>query len=123
MILNESLEHDVIDRDKLVTIFQSAVETVQHDLDWLLHMGVFQIMDKLIEHPEFTTAVSLIRHATFVVGEESGRGNLASETSSGPSGGDSQLNPALSVNEAFLAFSSMDHASLLGLGDLDIQGI
>lgn len=51
---------------------------------------------------------------------------MVSEAGSGPhnpSASDSRLSPALSVNEALLAFASMDHASLLGLGDLDIQGI
>lgn len=30
--------------------------------------------------------------------------------------------PVVSVNEALLAFASMDHSSILGLGDLDIKG-
>lgn len=89
-------------------------------------MGVVRIKDKLIEHPEFTGTISLIHHAAFVAGEEFGRSNSRSEISSGShnlSASDSRSGPALSVNEALLAFVSMDHVSLLGLGDLDMQGI
>lgn len=40
-------------------------------------------MDMLIEHPEFTSVVSQIRHATFLVGEESSHNNLKAEVDSG----------------------------------------
>ena len=74
-------------------------------------------MDKLIEHPEFMGAVSLIRHAAFVAGAESIRKVVADAGHQGlvdaPTFG-----YVASVNEALLAFASMDHASLLGLGEL-----
>ena len=33
------------------------------------------------------------------------------------------VGPAVSVNDALLSFASMDHASLLGLGELGIEGL
>lgn len=81
-----------------------------------------RFVDKLIEHPEFTGVVSLIRHIAFVVGAESMRNALVSAGHSGHIDAPF-FGPVTSVNEAFLAFASMDHASLLGLGDLDMQGV
>lgn len=82
-----------------------------------------RFVDKLIEHPDFTSAVSLICHSAFIAGEKSVRNTLESAgpenlVASSPSSGH-----VVSVNEALLSFSRMDHASLLGLGDLDIQGV
>lgn len=125
VIQNESLERDVVDRDKLVATVQADVEAARHDRDWLLHVGVVCIWDKSIEHPEFTSVMSLIRHVTFVVGEESDHSNLTAGLDSGSydlNTSSSRTGHVLSVNDALLAFSSMDHASLLGLGDLDMQG-
>ena len=43
---------------------------MQFDLDWLLRVGLVRVVDKLIEHPEFTGAVSLICHVAFGAGAE-----------------------------------------------------
>lgn len=40
---------------------------VQKELDWLLHVGVMRMMDKLIEHPEFTGGVRRYHHADFLL--------------------------------------------------------
>ena len=81
-----------------------------------------RVVDKLIEHPDFTGAVSLIRHAAFVAGAESVRAALV--TAGQPCLVNTPpASPVTSVNEALLAFASMDHASLLGLGELDIQRV
>lgn len=80
------------------------------------------VVDKLIDHPEFTGVVSLIHHVAFVAGAESvcnalaiaGHSSLVVAPSSGP---------VTSVDKPLMAFASMDHASLLGLGDLDMQGV
>lgn len=81
-----------------------------------------RVVDKLIEHPEFTDVVSLIRHVAFVAGAKFVRNALANAGHSSlvdaPSSG-----PVTSVDKALLAFASMDQASLLGLGDLDMQGV
>lgn len=83
-------------------------------------------MDKLIEHLEFTSAVILIRHAAFFAGKEFGWSSLKAAMESGSHDSDtngSQSSRSLSINEALLAFSTMDHASLLGLGSLDMEGM
>lgn len=83
-------------------------------------------MDKMIEHPEFTGIVSLIRHATFVAREEFGHSNLRTDLDSGshdPNVSFPRSSHTLSVNDALLEFATMDHASLLGLGNLDMQGM
>lgn len=79
MIQNESLECDVVDRDKLVEYVRDELDVLRGDLDWLLHVGVLHVMDKLIEHPKSMGAASWIHHATFMVGEEVGRAGLKSE--------------------------------------------
>lgn len=63
--------------------------------------------------------MSLIRHFAFVVGAEYIRNTLASVGSGGIVTSAPSSGPVVRVNEALLSFSSMDHASLLGLGDLD----
>ena len=83
MIHNENLERNIANRDKLVARVQVDVEATQYDLDWMLCVGVIQIVDKLIEHAEFTGVVSIIRHAAFVAREEFGHCNLRSEMISG----------------------------------------
>lgn len=123
MIQVESLECDAVDHDRVVTALQASADVAQRDLDWLLRVGLVRIVDRLIEHPDFPSAISLIRHSSFVFGADSVRSTLASD---GPA--DLVVNvpsssPVVSVNEALLSFSSMDHTSLLGLGYLDVQGI
>lgn len=79
MIPKERLEQDVCNCDKcdnLIADARAEADAAQQDRDWLLRVGVIHIMDKLIEHPEFTGTVSRIRHAMFVTGEESGRSGL-----------------------------------------------
>ena len=83
-------------------------------------MGLVWVVDKLIEHLNFTNSISLIRHASFIAGAKS------DHDVSVPAAGPDYIDPGddvppASVNEALLSFSSMDHASLLGLGGLDIQ--
>lgn len=71
-------------------------------------------MDKLIEHPNFTGAMSRIRHAAFLVGEESGRNGLKAEVDSDsydPNASDSRYKHTMSLNDALLVFATMDHAS------------
>lgn len=66
------MEHNVCDRDKLLEEARAEVEAARHDRDWPLWVGVVHIMDKLIEHPQFTGVVSQIMHVMFFDGEESG---------------------------------------------------
>lgn len=114
MIQNESLERDIADRDKLIATIQADVEATRCDLDWLLRVGLVRVVDKLVEHPDFTGVMSLIHHSAFVAGVESSRSGLMSET--GSRSVRSNIGSVPSVNDALLAFASMDHASLLGLG-------
>lgn len=83
-------------------------------------------MDKRIEHPKFIGVVSRIRHVAFVTGEDSGRSALKAKVDSGsynPNDSDSRSSHTTSLNDALLVFASMDHASLLGLWNLDIEGM
>lgn len=124
MIQNESLERNVGDHDKLIVDARAEAGAARCGWDWLLRVGVIHIMYKLIEHPEFTGDVSQIRHATFVVGEESCHSCLKAVMESGsydPDTDDSRSSQTMGVNESMLAFVTMDHASLLGLGNLDIE--
>ena len=119
----ESLERDAVDHDRVTTALQASTDAAFCDLDWLLQVGLVRFVDKLIEHSDFTGAVSLIRHFAFVVGAEYIHNTLASVGSGGIVTSAPSSGPIVHVNEALLSFSSMDHASLLGLGDLDIQGV
>ena len=65
MIQVESLKRDVADRDQLIIAIQAGVEATQCDLDWLLCVGLMRVVNKLIEHPDFTSVVSHIRHSVF----------------------------------------------------------
>lgn len=76
MIQVEILERDAVDRDKLIVAVQVGARATQNDFDWLLHLGLVRIVEKLIEHPDFTSVVSLIRHSAFIVGVESGHNAL-----------------------------------------------
>lgn len=94
--------------------------------DWLLHVGVVCIMDNLIEHLKFTIRFSQIRYAAFVVGEEFGHVGLKADIDSGaydPEASDSRSKHTTSLNDAFLTFSMMDYAAILGLGPLDMAVI
>lgn len=89
-------------------------------------VGVVCIVDKLIEHLEFTSVVILIRHAAFFAGKEFGWSSLKAAMESGSHDSDtsgSRSDHSLSVNEALLAFATMDRASLLGSGRLDREGM
>lgn len=82
-----------------------------------------RVVDRLIEHLDFTSVVSLIPQPALIAGVESVRSTLESIepenlVTNAPSSG-----LVVSMNEALLSFSNMDHTSLLGLGDLDIYGI
>lgn len=83
MIQNESLEQYVGDHNKLIVDARVEVEAVPHDRDWLFCVGIVHIMDKLIEHPECTSIVCLIKHAMFIAREESGRNSLKASVESG----------------------------------------
>ena len=78
------------------------------------------VVDNLIECPNFTNVVILIRHFGFVVGDESVRNASASVGFGDTVIGPPSSGPIVIKNEALLSFSSTDHATLLGLGDLDI---
>ena len=40
MIQVESLEHDVVNHDRVVTALKSSTNVAQRDLDWLLRVGL-----------------------------------------------------------------------------------
>lgn len=87
------------------------------DQDWLLQVGVVCIMDKLIEHLEFTSGINRIRHAAFVGGEESGRARLKAYIDYGahdPEGSDSRSNHTMSLNDVLIDFSKMVRAAIMG---------
>lgn len=99
---------------------------MRRDRECLLQVGVVCIMDKLIKHLEFTSAVSQIHQAAFAASEESGRVGLKAKIdfgAYGPNASDSRFGHTTSLNDALLAFAAMDHASLLGLGHLDMVGM
>lgn len=84
------------------------------------------IMDKLIDHAKFTSGISQIRHAAFVAGKESSCNGLKVEIDFGvydPDDSDSRRIHTTSLNDALLSFVTIDHASLLGLGHLDMVGM
>lgn len=119
MIQNEILERDLIDHEQ-------ELEVLRVDRNWLLQVGLVCVMDKLLEHPEFTCGVSRIHHATFVAGEESGWANLKAQVDAGtydPSASDSRSSHSSALDDALLDFATMDFVGLLGLGHLDVDGV
>lgn len=83
-------------------------------------------MDKIIEDTEFTGVVSRIRHAAFVTGEESGCSGLKAEVDFGSyhsNANESRSSHTMSLNDFLLLFAIMDHASFMGLGHLDMEGM
>lgn len=123
MIQVESLEHDIVDHDRVATVLQESVDAVCHDLDWLVRVSLLRSVEKLIEHPGFRNSMSFIRNSAFVVGAESIRNASMSVGLGDTAIGASPSGSSVSMSEALLSFASMDHAALFGLGDLDIQGI
>ncbi|KAL7587627.1 hypothetical protein Lser_V15G36969 [Lactuca serriola] len=123
MIQVESLERATVDRDKLLSSLQSEVDAARRDLDWLLHIGVVRIVEKLIEHLDFTNAISLIRHVAYMAGVDSIQMTLGGSGSGEAVVGALSVGPVVSINDALLSFASMDHASLLGLGEVGIEGL
>lgn len=119
MIQNESLERDLADRER-------ELEVSRADRNWLLQVGLVRMMDKLLELPEFTGGISRIHHAAFAAGEESGWANLKALVDAGtydPSASDSRLSHSSALDDALLAFATMDFAGLLGLGYLDVDRV
>nr|KAJ0190434.1 hypothetical protein LSAT_V11C800451160 [Lactuca sativa] len=94
------------------------LETTRVDRNWLIQVGLVRVMDKLIEHPEFTGGISCIRHAAFVTREES-----VDIGTYDPSANDSRSSHSSALDDALLAFATMDFAGLLGLGQLDTDGV
>lgn len=126
MIQNDILERDVCDHDELLAEARDEAEANMHDRDLLLCVGVVRIMEKLIEHAEFTGAVIRIRYTVFVVGEESECSRLKAKVDSGsydPNVSNSRSSHSTSLNDARLAFTTMDHVSHVGLGNLDMEGM
>lgn len=84
------------------------------------------IMDKLIEHPEFTSGVSQIHHVAFVVKEEYARVGLKLEIDSrtyDPKASDSRSSHSVGFNDALISFATLDYAAFLGFGQLHMVGI
>ncbi|CAI9290034.1 unnamed protein product [Lactuca saligna] len=102
------------------------LEVLRADRSWLLHVGLMRIMEKLLEHPEFTGGISRIHHAAFVAGEESGWASFKTQVDAGtydPSASDSRSSHTLALDDDLLAFATVDFADLLGLGHLDVDGV
>nr|KAJ0186289.1 hypothetical protein LSAT_V11C900462480 [Lactuca sativa] len=119
MIQNESLKCDLVDRER-------ELEMLRVDRSWLLQVGRVRVMDKLIEHPEFTGGISCIHHTTFVASEELGRVGLKAQVDTrtyDPFANDSRLSHSSTLDDALLDFVTMDFAGLLGLGLLDVDGV
>lgn len=119
MIQNESLERDLSDRDWELDAMHVELESLRVDHDWLLHVSVVRVMDKLIEHLEFIGGVGWIPYVAFVASEESGRPDQKAKIDVGtyePEGSDSCLSHTSNLEYALLAFPKMDYAAILGLG-------
>ena len=119
MIQNESLDRDLADRER-------ELEVLNADRSWLLQVGFVHVMDKLLKHPEFTGGISRIRHAAFVVGEESGWANLKAQVDArtyDPSASHSWSSHTSALDDALLSFVTMDFAGLLRLGHLDVDRV
>lgn len=119
MIQNESLERDLSDRDWELCVMQLELESLRVDRDWMLHVSVVRVMDKLIEHLEFIGDVGWIPHVAFVAGEESGRPGQKAEIdvrTYKPEGSDSHSSHTSNLEYALLAFPKMDYTAILGLG-------
>lgn len=111
-------------RSLLEAKVDSLTEALCRDKDWLLQVGVMCIMDKLNEHMEFTSMVSQIRHAAFFTGEEFGHCGLKADVDSSaydPNSSDSRSSHTTRLNDALFDFATIDHASLLGFGHLEME--
>lgn len=119
MIQNESLEFNLVNRER-------ELEALRVDRSWLLQVGLVRVIDKIIEHPEFTGDISRILHVAFVAGEVSRWASLKAQVDAGtydPSASDSRSSHSSSLDDAILAFATMDFAGLLGIGQLDVDGV
>ncbi|XP_023751348.1 uncharacterized protein LOC111899727 [Lactuca sativa] len=119
MIQNESLEWDLANRER-------ELEVLRGDRNWLLQFGFVRIMDKLLEHPEFTCDIGQICHATYLVGEDSGWANLKAQVDAGtydPSDSDSRSSHSSALEDALLAFTTLDFVVFLGLGQLGMDEV
>nr|KAJ0201198.1 hypothetical protein LSAT_V11C600329610 [Lactuca sativa] len=120
MLYNSRLDSiDLVDREH-------ELEFSRADHNWLFQVGLLCVMDKLIEHPEFTCSISCIHHAAFFAGEGSDLTNLKAQVDAGtydPSASDSRSSHSSALDVALLSFATMDFAGLLGLGHLDVDEV
>lgn len=96
------------------------MESLRVDRDWLLHVAVVRVMDKLTEHLVFTDGVIRIWHVAFVTGEESRRSSLKAEIYVGTydsEDSDSSSSQTSSLEEALLAFVTLDYTAFLAWGN------
>ncbi|KAL7593516.1 hypothetical protein Lser_V15G33220 [Lactuca serriola] len=104
MIQNDSLERYVVYRER-------ELEVLKADHSCLL---------------QFTGDISRIRHVAFVAGEDSGWASLKAQVDAGtydPLASDSRSSHSSALDDALLAFATMDFNGLLGLGHLDVDGV
>ncbi|CAI9303904.1 unnamed protein product [Lactuca saligna] len=69
----ESLEKELLDKEKLRLDREAELSRLRNDLGWLVRDGIVRIVDKVIELPYFLQGVGRIKNICFAIGDEYGK--------------------------------------------------
>ncbi|CAH1432269.1 unnamed protein product [Lactuca virosa] len=122
----ESLKRELVDKEKQIIGLKEANVRLEEDLRCLLKEGVVGVVDKVIELHEFLHGIGRIKNNCWCAGEESGPDGVRKEIvvgtfDAGPARSSSSHNGGMA--EDIDAFLSCDYATLLKLGELDLEGL
>ncbi|CAH1417950.1 unnamed protein product [Lactuca virosa] len=122
----ESLERELLDKEKLLLDRKAELSQLGGNLDWLVKDGIVRIVDKVIELPNFLQGVGQINNMCFDAGEELGRELLRKEIvvrTFDPNVSSSTSSHTGEIVDAIDSFFTCDYASLMNLGSLDVSGL
>lgn len=120
----EILERKLLENDKFFINTKEFAAKLECHLKWVVNKGAVRIMDKVIELLKFIHGIGLIKNICWIVGEESGRESVKRGVVVGTfhiGATSSSLSHVGEVTNYIYAFVSCDYATLLHLGELDVD--
>ncbi|CAH1422391.1 unnamed protein product [Lactuca virosa] len=69
----ESLEIELLEKEKMLLDREAELSLLGSDLDWMVKDGIVRILDKIIEITNFFQGVGRVKNMCFPAGEESSR--------------------------------------------------
>ncbi|CAH1423277.1 unnamed protein product [Lactuca virosa] len=122
----EIMERKLLENDKMLIDTKEFAAKLEFHLNWVVNEGVVRVVDKVIELLEFIHGISLIKNICWDVGEESSLESVKREVvvrTFDIGAASSSLSHAGKVTDSIYAFVSCDYATLLHLGELDVDDL